>query len=307
VRLSLIGFVLRRVRGSLWQLLWTHVLTAATVAMTLFVLGGFMLLEANLQKLLKSWGEQIQITAYLNGGLPAADLKELLERVQALPEVDRVHYTSEEQAWRDFQAALGSQSGLLDGLPREVLPASLEVSLKPDYRDSASVERLAQRLKQEGQISSVEYAQEWVERLGLIVLGVEWLKWIFAGVLSLATFFIVGSTVKLAFLARRDEVEIMQLVGASEELIQAPFVIEGMIQGSAGAVIALAALKAAQVFLRRELAPVIGILAPVGDLEFLHVNSIGLLLGAGWFLGAAASLISLRRFVRTWHASTAGL
>jgi cell division transport system permease protein len=275
--------------------------------MTLFVLGGFMLLEANLQKLLKSWGEQIQITAYLNGGLPAADLKELLKRVQALPEVDRVHYTSEEQAWRDFQAALGSQSGLLDGLPREVLPASLEVSLKPDYRDSASVERLAQRLKQEGQISSVEYAQEWVERLGLIVLGVEWLKWIFAGVLSLATFFIVGSTVKLAFLARRDEVEIMQLVGASEELIQAPFVIEGMIQGSAGAVIALAALKAAQVFLRRELAPVIGILAPVGDLEFLHVNSIGLLLGAGWFLGAAASLISLRRFVRTWHASTAGL
>jgi cell division transport system permease protein len=305
VKLSVIGFVFRRVRGSLWELLWTHVLTAATVAMTLFVLGGFMLLETNLQKLLKSWGDQIQITAYLNGGLSAADLEDLIKRVEALPEVERVRHISQEQAWRDFQAALGSQSSLLNGLPHEVLPASLEVSLKTAFRDGSAVEQLAQRLKKESQISSVEYAQEWVERLGLIVLIVEWLKWIFAGGLFLATFFIVGSTVKLAILARRDEVEIMQLVGASEELIQAPFVIEGMIQGTAGAIIAIAGLAAAHLFLRRELAPMVGVLSPVGELEFLHVNSIGLLLGAGWFLGAAASLVSLRRFIRTWHASTA--
>ena len=285
---------------------WAHVLTAGTVAMTLFVFGGFMLLETNLQTLLKSWGDPIQITAYLNRGLSAADVGDIIRRVQELPEVERVRHTSQEQAWRDFQAALGSQSTLLEGLPREVLPASIEISLKSAHRNNApAIDHVAQRLKQETRISSVEYPQEWIERLGLIVLVVDWVKWILGGVLFLATFFIVGSTVKLAILARRDEVEIMQLVGASEELIQAPFVIEGMIQGSVGAAIATGLLAVAYGLLKDEIAPVAGLLSPAAELEFLHGNSVGMLLAIGLFLGAAGSLISLRRFIRTWHASRA--
>lgn len=305
MKLALIGFVCRRVGGSLRQSFWTHVLTAGTVSMTLFVFGGFMLLETNLQKLLKSWGAQIQITAYLNSGLTAAEVSDTVKRVQSLPEVERVRHTSQEQAWRDFQTALGSQSTLLEGLPREVLPASIEISLRPEHRDAPAIDHVAQRLKQETQISSVEYPQEWIERLGLLVLVVEWVKWLFGGVLFLATFFIVGSTVKLAILARREEVEIMQLVGASEELIQAPFVIEGMIQGLAGAAIATALLAVAYVLLQREIAPVAGLLSPVGDLEFLQVYNVGMLLAIGLFLGATGSLISLRRFIRTWHVSSA--
>ena len=305
MKLSLLGFVLRRVRGNLRQLFWTHMLTAGTIAMTLFVFGGFMLVETNLQKLLKGWGKQIQITAYLHGDAADDGVTNLLERVRAMPEVERVRHVSREQAWRDFQTALGTQSGLLDGLPRDVLPSSLEISLKPAHREGPAVEELAERLKKENDIASVEYPQEWTERLGLVVLVIEWIKWIFAGVLFLATFFIVGSTVKLAVLARQDEVEIMQLVGASEELIQAPFVIEGMIQGLAGASIAIAGLGTAYFFLKKELESMGGLLAPLAELRFLDLNGVVLLLAIGLFLGAAGSLISLRRFVRTWHASSA--
>ena len=305
MKLSLLGFVLRRVRDSLWQLAWTHLLTAGTMAMTLFVFGGFMLVETNLQKLLKGWGEQIQIMAYLHNDLAADRVTGLIGRVQAMPEVERVRHISQEQAWRDFQVALGTQSGLLDGLPRDVLPASIEISLKPAHRDAPALEKLAKHLKKENDIASVEYPQEWVERLGLALLLIEWLKWIFAGVLFMVTFFIVGSTVKLAILARKDEVEIMQLVGASEEVIQAPFVIEGMIQGLAGASIAIAGLGAAFLLLKKEMASISGLLAPLGELRFLDLNGIFLLLAIGLFLGAAGSLISLKRFVRTWHVSSA--
>ncbi|MGH7796884.1 MAG: cell division protein FtsX [Candidatus Binatia bacterium] len=305
MKISLIGFVLRRVRSNLRQLFWTHVLTAGTMAMTLFIFGGFMLLETNLQELLKGWGDQIQIIGYLNNGLPAHDVQALIKRVEAMPEVEGVRHISQEQAWRDFQVALGSQSGLLDGLPREILPASVEILLKPAQRDGPVVEHLAQRLKQENGIASVEYPQEWVERLGLAALAVEWVKWIFGGVLFLATFFIVGSTVKLAVLARKDEVEIMQLVGASEELIQAPFVIEGMIQGLAGAAISIAGLWLVYVLVQNELPSMGGFLAPLGALQFLDLNSLALLLVIGWLLGAAGSVISLRRFVRSWNASSA--
>jgi cell division transport system permease protein len=302
VKISLIAFVLRRVRSNLRQLFWTHVLTAGTMAMTLFVFGGFMLVEINLQRLLKGWGDQIQIMAYLNNGLPAEDVRALIKRIDAMPEVERVRHISQEQAWRDFQTALGSQSGLLDGLPREILPASIEISLKPAQRDVAVVEQLAERLKREHGIATVEYPQEWVERLALAVLAVEWVKWMLGGVLFLATFFIVGSTVKLAVLARKDEVEIMQLVGASEELIQAPFVIEGMIQGLAGAAISIAGLWLAHGLIQNELPSMSGFWMPLGELQFLDPSSLGLLLVIGWLLGAAGSLISLRRFVRSWNA-----
>jgi cell division transport system permease protein len=120
----------------------------------------------------------------------------------------------------------------------------------------------------------------------------------------MATFFIVGSTVKLALFARKDEVEIMQLVGASEALIQAPFVLEGMIQGFAGATISLVVLWIAYLLVREQTPSLSGFLAPLGQLQFLDPERMALLVTSGWILGAAGSLFSLRRFVKTWHAST---
>jgi cell division transport system permease protein len=270
------------------------------MVMTLFVFGAFMLLQENLQQLLKGWGDQIQLNAYLDKGLENDAVPTLLQRVQAYPEVERVRHISQEQAWRDFKAALGAQSSLLDGLPPDVLPALLEISVKPAYRDGPEVEELAKRLKKQAGIASVEYPQEWVERLSLVVLAVQWAKWIFAGVLFLVTFFIVGSTVKLAILARREEIEIMQLAGAPEELIQAPFVVEGMIQGITGGVLAVAALWFLFIFLRDQIPTSIGFLGPPTPLRFLETQHIALTIAIGWILGASGSLFSLRRFVKRW-------
>ena len=268
--------------------------------MTLFVFGGFMLFETNLQKLLKGWGDQVQITAYLNSDLRAGDVASLIERLGAMPEVERVRHTSREQAWQDFQAALGFQSGLLDGLPREALPASLEIFLAPRHRDAPAAERLAAHLKQESGVASVEYPQEWVERLGLAVLVAEWGKWIVGGMLLLTAFFVVGCTIKLSAPARKEEVEVLQFVGASEEVIQAPFVIEGLIQGLAGGALALAGLGAVFLLLRREMATMSGLWDPLDELRFLSLQSMGLLLAAGALFGAVGSLVSLRRISQTW-------
>lgn len=303
MKTPLLGFVLRQVKNSLWQFLWGHLLTAATMAVTLFVFGAFMLLQMNLERLLKGWGDQIQLTAYLAKNADGADVQSLLQQVRSLPEVSLVRLTSREQAWRDFQTALGAQSGLLDGLPRDLLPASLEIEFKPAQRDSAIIEQFAQRLRTEKEVTSVEYPQEWVERLSLIVLALQWAKWIFGGLLFLATFFIVGNAVKLALLARKEEVEIMQLVGASEQLIQAPFVIEGVVQGLTAGAISLAMLWGMFVFLGKELPTVAGFLAPLSRPEFLDTTSIAMLLAIGSLLGGGGSLFSLRRFIKTWKAS----
>jgi cell division transport system permease protein len=298
---SLVGFVGRRVRNSLWELLWTHVLTSGTMAMTLFVFGAFLLLQENLERLLTGWGNQIQIQAYLKSGFATAETQALHNRIKAFPEVEGVRFISRDQAWSEFRTALGAQAGVLEGLPADVLPASFEIAIKPEFRDAPLVEELAQRLRKQEGIATVEYPQEWVDRLSLVILAVQWAKWLFGGVLFLATFFIVGSTVRLAILARRDEIEIMQLVGASEELIQAPFVLEGMLQGVAGAVFSVLALWGLFVFFRGQMPASLNLFGPVNQLQFLQVNSILVILLIGWLLGATGSLFSLRRFLKTWH------
>jgi cell division transport system permease protein len=298
VRSARISFILRRAVQSLKELLWTHILTSATMAMTLFILGGFLLVQVNLQSMLKGWGSQIQIFAYLDNQLAVRDRDTLLTSIRAYPEVESVRFVSREQAWESFKKSMGSQSSLLEGLQPDILPSSLEIVLKMAYRNRDSVSDVAKRLRGLGGINEVEYPEAWLERFSLIILGVQWVQWIFGGFLFVATLLIVGNTVKLAILGRKDEIEIMQLVGASPGLIQAPFVIEGMIQGIMGASFALLLLWLLFMFLSAQLPSFLGVSLFHDRVHFLNGRGMALLLLLGWLLGTCGSFLSLRKFFR---------
>lgn len=297
MRLSQVYFVIQRVLRSLRELIWTHVLTAGTMAMTLFVFGGFLLLQENLSGLLKGWSSQLQIFAYLEESLGDSEIESVQRQVRSYPEVEGVRYVSKDKAWERFKSDLGAQSGVLEGLDRKILPSSLEITVKKSYRQRATVADLAGRLKEVKGIREVEYPEVWMEKLSLLVLGVQWTKWIFGGFLFMASLLIVGSTVKLAIMARRDEIEIMQLVGATDRMIKAPFVIEGMIQGLLGASFSLLLLWLLFLFLSVRIPPSLGILIPGDQLHFLDLWQSSFLLLLGWLLGAVGSFFSLRRFL----------
>lgn len=295
---SQLGLVGRRVCGSLWARFWTHVLTAGTMAITLFVFGGFMLAEENLQNRLKGWGDQIQINAYLDKGLGAGEVSLLRDKIQNFSEVERIRHISREQAWKDFRAALGANSNVLEGLPEDVLPASFEIFVKPAYRDGPMVEALANRLRREKGLTAVDYPQAWVDRLSLVGLALQWAKWVLGGILFIGTFFIVRSTVRLGILAQKDEIEVMQWIGAPEELIQAPFVIEGLIQGIIGAGLSVLGLWSLVLLLRDQIPTSIIFFGSLAQLQFIDWRSIALILAIGSLLGASGSLFSLRRFMK---------
>jgi cell division transport system permease protein len=295
------GLVGRRVWSSFRARLWTHALTAGTMAMALFVFGAFMLAEENLQSLFRRWADQIQIHAYLDKALSPAEVTLLQDRIHNFPEVDHIRHISQEQAWKDFRAALGPQSDILEGLPQDVLPPSFEILVKPLHRDGPLVEALARRLRKEKAITAVEYPQESVDRLSLGLLVVQWAKWAVGGILFLITFVIVGSVVRLGIAARKDEIEIMQWVGAPEELIQVPFVVEGMIQGIIGAGASLLCLWTLLYLLRDPVSTAFGLFGSPGELQFIDRRSIALIVAMGGLLGASGSLFSLRRFMKTWR------
>lgn len=297
---SQLGLTGHRVCGSLRARPWTHVLAAGTMAIALFLFGVFMLVQENLQSLIKGWGDQIQINAYLDKDLVAGDVSLLRDRIQSFPEVERVRHISREQAWKDFRAALGGNSHVLEGLPEDVLPASFEIFLKPGYRDGPIVEALADRLRQEKALTSVEYPREWVDRLSLVVLFLQWAKWVVGTVLFIAIFFIVRSTVRLVIFAQKDEIEVMQWIGAPAEIIQAPVLVEGMIQGIMGAGLSVLGLWFLVLLLRDHIPIPIGFFGTLGQLRFVDWRGVALILAMGCLLGAWGSVFSLRRFMKRW-------
>ena len=299
MRFPWVAFVGRRVVRSMREFLWTHVLTAGIMALTLAIFGGFVLVQQNLQGLLRGWGNQIEVFAYLRDGLSSTELQSILSQARSLPEVEEVRHVSKKEAWENFKKGLGAQSGVLEGLTAEILPSSLDVRLKKSHREQASVEALAAKLRAIRGIGEVEYPGEWVGKLHLVTLGVQWAKWIFGGFLFVATLFIVGSTVKLAILSRKDEIEVMQLVGAPEGLIKVPFVIEGMIQGTFGAILSVLFLWLLFLLLTFRFPSLVAVFPSQSQLRFLDLSGVSLLFFLGWFIGAGGSLFSLRRFLKT--------
>jgi len=237
----------------------------------------------------------------LDKDLGAAEVSLLRDKIQNFSEVEHVRHISRQQAWKDFQAALGAQSNVLEGLPEDVLPASFEIFIKPAYRDGPIVEAFANRLRKEKGFTTVDYPQEWVDRLSLVVLALQWAIWVLAGILFVAVFFIIRSTVRLAILAQKGEIEVMQWIGASEELIQAPFVVEGMIQGFIGAVLSVLGLWFLLRLLRDQTPTLISLFGSLDYLRFIDWGNIALILAIGSLLGASGSVFSLRRFMRTWR------
>ena len=290
-------FVAGRVARSLRELFWTHLLTTGILAMTLSVFGGFLIIQENVGRLVKGWGDEIQVFVYLKDGIDAAAAENMRARVAAYPEVKVASYVSRERAWDEFKKTLGSQSGILDGLNPNVLPASLDVELRSAYRSREAVLRLVRRLAALDGVEDVEYPETWLEKIRLLVIGIGWLKWVLGGFLFLVAFLIVGSTIKLAILARQDEIEIMQLAGAADGLIKAPFVIEGMIQGLAGAALALGLLRAVFSLLTAELLAPFGPLMAGAQFTFLGMQQCVFLVLMGWLLGIAGSLLSVKRFL----------
>lgn len=291
-------YLLRRALRNIRQ---SPVLCAAaisTVAVALTILAFFGILVLNIQKLTSQWSREVQVVAYLDQVPAAAELNRWTREISNLPEVAEVTYVSRAAALERFRKRLGGDASLLAGVDPDILPASLEISLKPPARTHAGVAALVTQLRQRLGLDDLRYGQDWLDRFeaflnllrtGFLVLG---------GFLLFATLFIVANTIKLTLYARRDELEVMALVGGTPWFIKTPFLLEGALQGLLGGVLALGgAALIFHGFLQRGLGTLL-LAAGVEGITFLSPPQQLLLVGLGILLGILGSLLSLRRLVR---------
>jgi cell division transport system permease protein len=269
-----------------------------TVAVSLTILAFFGIFVLNIQKLTSQWSREVQVVAYLDDVPDSAVLDSWKKTITGLPQVSKVEIVSRATALERFRKRLGADATLLAGVEADILPASLEISLQPEAQNRAGVEAVVGQLRGKLGLSDLRYGQDWLDRFeafldllrtGFAVLG---------GFLLFATLFIVANTIKLTLYARKDELEVMTLVGGTPWFIKAPFLLEGAIQGLVGGGLAVGgAALVFHGFLQRGLSTLL-LAAGVDGISFLPAAYQLFLVGLGVLLGVSGSLLSLRRLVR---------
>jgi len=223
-----------------------------------------------------------------------------LEGVQrellGFPGVTIKRFISKDDAMEDLRKQLGDEAGLLDGLTENPLPASLEITFSRDKGGGSIPSQLKRRLERIDIVDEVQYSEEWIERFRAIMEAIKIVGIVAGGLLFLAALFIITNTIKLTIYSRKDEIEILKLVGATNRFVKLPFLIEGSIQGFLGGSLALMLLFVAYVIVVARVDLRIGFASL--DIIFLPTQCIVLLLVMSSVAGFIGSTISLGRFFR---------
>jgi cell division transport system permease protein len=291
------GYFLSRAIGNMRQNMAVNLLTIGTITLALLILSLFLLVYVNLEGVVEDWSSRVQVTAYFDRELTAAEQASMQESIRAIPGTDRIEYVTKSQALSRFRARLKGQEALLEGVSAEVLPASFEIRLKRGNRDSDAVQIYAIRLKRVPGIVEVQYGEEWVKRFNTFMNFLRVVGALLGGFLVLAVVFIVSNTIKLTIYARRDELELMGLVGATRFFIKAPFIIEGVLQGAIGALFSLLTLAGLYLVFLYHAGNFLSFNPADAGLAFLPVGYLVWLFLGGVMLGFFGSVTSLKRFI----------
>jgi cell division transport system permease protein len=222
----------------------TAIVATATITVALVLVGAFGLVVLNMQALLARVGDAVQVTAYLADGVSEADRAALVRRVGAIAGVARAELISEAQALERFRGGVGQGFALVEGLGSNPLPASIEIALESRYRTAADLSRVAAAVAGLPGVADITTGADWVAGYVRALALVRGLAVGLGVIFVLATTLIVSNTIRLAVLSRRDELEILALVGASRSFVNTPFLIEGLLQGAAAGALAWALLYA---------------------------------------------------------------
>ncbi len=280
-----------------------QLVAVSTITLALSVFCVVLVVTTNVENLTERWGRGLGIVAFL-GAPEGADRPDLLiDKVQSWPEVQTVLFRSRSEALADLRVALSGDAHLLDGIDSDLLPASIEIVLVPSYRSEAHRAKVAARLSKASQGIQIEEVDFGVALLAKIRAAQELIRlggFVIGCLVLFAVIFIISNTVRLALFARREEIEVMSLVGATNHFVRIPFYLEGAFQGMSSAMIALFLT-----WMGFELLPLTGffsdILQSFPRFEFLKVSTMALLVLGTAAVGILASHLAASRYLKGRH------
>lgn len=219
----------------------TPLLTALSViaiAFALFVIGLFGLTAFNIRRAIEKVEEKVEIVAYLTDAATPQEVEAAQAEVRALPQVAALRHVTKTEALATAMAEMEEFKDVFTDLEANPLPASFEVSLRPGSRSPEAVERVAKRIQAYPFVEDVRYGRDWLNNIYTLRRIAAGVAMVIGGAFALVAAIVIATAVRITVFARREEIGIMRLVGATDGFVQGPFLLEGLISGLLGGVLA---------------------------------------------------------------------
>lgn len=269
------------------------------VLVSVLMVGGFVLVGHVAEKWAQEIENKVEIEVFLKDSAPKEDVYSIEQKIKAFKEVESIDFVSKKEALEIFKKRNKNNEALISNIPGNPLPASYRVLLKDPHKVSKIATKIGLFSEKETSIEDIKYGKEFVKNLFSFTKLLRLFLFIFITFLGFASLALISNTIRLAIYSRRKEIAIMRLVGASNWFIRWPFLLEGILQGLAGALLAIGALNLVKSILLSNLK---------GDMNWLtstlqvspifYQNLLLLLLSAGILMGSLGSVIALRRYLK---------
>ena len=296
--LNVLRYFLQEAFSNLWTNRLNNFVSISIITFSLFTFGLFLLTAGNLNKLIGRWTENVQVNVFLQKGTPREEVRRLESIIKSTACVSRYAYIGEEEALRRFHTYYPSMSELTAEVETNPFPPSYEITIRREFQNNRAVQDLVGQMRSDPHVEDVEYDQDWIDRVQFIIRFVRIVGLFFGGVLMFTAMFSISNVIKLMVQSRKDEIEIMRLVGATNTFIKGPFLTEGILQGLLGGILATLVLFSVYQAILAKLLTLNAPFFSANQLQFLTTRMTMALIGGGMLVGFLGSFLSLRKLVK---------
>lgn len=276
----------------------TFFLSVATITISIFILGLFLMLFSNLNGFLSKLDDRVQLIVYLNDNITSSEREVLENIISKSPFVKSTKKVSKKMAWEEFQSNMSDNLKPLLDIKINPLPASYKVQFYEADNRLVHIKEFSEKLKIKQGIESVEYGQEWITKLEKFLFFSRLFLFAMGGLLCFGLILIISNTIRLSIYSRQDEIELMLLIGATPNFVKVPYLLDGMLQGLTGSILSLFLIRGLNFYLNEEFQSTIESMSM--EFQFIAEPYLFGLVGLSLLVGLFASYISTYQFLRIY-------
>jgi len=273
-----------------------NAVTVITITLSMLIASAFVLFFVNANDVMESWKKGVRIMAYLKPGTAAAAIQDLKKQLQSLPKVQASIFIPKDEALDAMKRQMRRQSSLFENLRENPLPDAFEVRVAQSYNTVEDIEEVSAKIESHAAVDEVEYGQKWLGQFTNVINLFKFAGYALIALFGIAALFIVANTIRLILYSRREEIEVMRLVGATDLFIKMPFYIQGLIQGALGGGGGLIILFIAFTFITSNFGE--GIASGLSRIRFLSFGVSVTIVFSSMIVGWLGCFLSLKQFLK---------
>jgi cell division transport system permease protein len=273
-------------------------ISVITIAISICILGFFLIIFFNLNGFFSSWNQQVQLIVYLKDDITQSNKNNIENLFKQNPRVQSTEEVSKERAWNEFRKSQEKKLGLELDFDFNPLPSSYRISFKLFDNRLLHISKFANIIQNERGVESIEYGENWISRFEKFMVFCRVFLMASGTLLSFGLILIVSNTIRLSIYSRQDEIELMLLIGATPRFVKIPFLLEGILQGLSGSLLSLNLMLVVYYYLKNEFQTSMDYIPSGIELHFIPQPFLFSLVGLSMMIGFVASYVSTYQYMQ---------